>query len=72
MPEVNGKEWSELRYHILAELERINATHVVHSKKLDLIHTDIVILKVKAGFYGAIAGCVVTVLGHLVVFFLSK
>jgi len=56
MPEPNG--WNEWGKHVLAELERLNSQcKELLSLILD-IKTEVIVLKTKAGFIGAIAGAV--------------
>ena len=44
--------------HILSELERQNKKIEALSEKINLVHTDITMLKVKSGMWGAAAGAI--------------
>lgn len=56
MPDTNG--WSEYQKLVLSELERHNGLIEDIRNKLGKIETDIAMLKVKAGFWGALAGAI--------------
>ena len=60
--------WDEWRRHVLLELERLNECHKGLGFKVDNVRTDIAMLKVKSGIWGAIAGMIPT--GVLVVVYL--
>ena len=53
-----GNGWNEWSKHVLAELERLNGCYEKINTKLLEMHTDIAILKVKAGVWGIIGGCI--------------
>jgi len=53
-PEHNG--WNEWSRHVLAELERLNDCYEKLDTKLTDIRSDVIILKTKAGLFGAGAG----------------
>lgn len=61
MAENNTNDWKEWRRHILLELERQGKS--IEDIKVDLskIKTDLAMLKVKAGSWGAIAGGVLSI-----------
>jgi hypothetical protein len=50
--------WNEWSRHVLAELERLNACSRDMNEKLTKIQVDIGMLKVKAGMWGVIGGCI--------------
>ncbi len=56
MPETNG--WTEWRNHVLKELERLNSCYDSLDEKMDDLGKEIVALKVKAGAWGLVAGCI--------------
>lgn len=68
MPDnVNGWEtWSK---YVLKELERLNDCYEKLDKKVDIIRNDIIILKVKAGIWGAFAGAIPVIIMIAVKYF---
>jgi uncharacterized coiled-coil DUF342 family protein len=81
MAEVNNS-WEELRYHIVNALEKLEekddkiANELAQlrdciNKKLNELNADVRELKVKASWYGAIAGAVI-VIASIVFNYLTK
>jgi len=71
------KEWNEWSQYVLLSLERNDLTHAeiirkndeCHAsikRKLDGIHTDMVVLKVKASMFGFLSGSIGTALVILI------
>jgi hypothetical protein len=56
MPEIEG--WLEYRKLILSELERVSRELRDLNQKVSDIHTEIAMLKVKSGLWGALAGAI--------------
>jgi hypothetical protein len=56
MPEIEG--WLEYRKLILSELERVSRELRDLNEKVLEIHTEIAMLKVKSGLWGALAGAI--------------
>ena len=52
------EDWIEYKRLILSQLKKLNETCLTLNSKVDALSTDITILKVKAGLYGAIAGAI--------------
>lgn len=63
MAEVEG--WMEYRKLILAELERLSRDIAAGNAKLDELRLEVAMLKIKAGFWGALAGSVPAVAAAL-------
>jgi hypothetical protein len=61
-PRDDGGGWDEYRRLILAALERLEAAIKELDAKMDLAHTDITMLKVKASLWGAGAGAIASAL----------
>lgn len=55
MPDNGWTEWSK---HVLLELKRLDAGVTALGEKMDKMRTEIAVLKVKAGVWGAVAGMV--------------
>ena len=53
-----GNGWSEWQNHVLAELQRLNSCIERMEKDVTKIHSEIAVLKVKAGLWGALAGAI--------------
>jgi len=66
-----GNGWNEYKRLVLKQLEDLtNKTESVENK-IDLLRTDVTILKVKAGIYGGIAGFVIAVAFQLLLVLLK-
>jgi NADH:ubiquinone oxidoreductase subunit F (NADH-binding) len=50
--------WGEYKRLVLKELEDLNDNYTGLNKKIDDMKEDIIILKVKSGLFGGIAGLV--------------
>jgi len=59
MPENNG--WNEWSKFVLKELESLNSKYETLNGKIDNLREDVIILKVKAGFFGVMGGLVITI-----------
>lgn len=62
---LNGS-FREYRRLILSELERLNTSLLDLHKKVDDLHSEMTVLKVKAGFFGALAGLVPAIVAIIV------
>ena len=64
MPEPNG--WNEYSRLVLSELKRLDESHIELVKKVDVLITDVAVLKIKygliGGFIGAVPGVVALIL----------
>lgn len=54
----DGDDWDQWRNHVLSELRRLGETCEDIQKSLVHVRSDIATLKVKAGAWGLVAGCV--------------
>lgn len=63
--------WSEWRHHVLIELERLNKGQSEMKIEISKIQTNVTVLKLKAGVWGAIAG-MIPVLIMLLINFINK
>lgn len=70
MPDTNG--WNEWGKHVLAELERQNGLIEALRRSTARIETEIALLKLKAGFWGALAGAVPAVMAIAIVIWRAK
>ncbi len=57
--------WPEYRRLVLAELETLGKRADSHSKELQELRSDIAMLKVRSGLWGATAGAIPGVIGFL-------
>ena len=62
-PEQNG--WNEWSRHVLAELERLNDCYNKLDTKMNRLFTEVAMLKVKSGVWGAIGGSMPVIAGVL-------
>jgi hypothetical protein len=62
--EPNG--WNEWSKFVLKELERLNTCYNALDSKVSKIQTEIAMLKVKSGVWGAVAGIIAVVVAVLV------
>jgi len=70
MPDpTNG--WTEWSKYVLKELERLNTCYDSLNEKMNKISNDIMMLKVKSGVWGAIAGLIPVVIA-LILWTLSQ
>ena len=56
MPDING--WTEWGKHVLLELERLNTCYEKLIREQGKTREEIASLKVKAGVWGLVAGCI--------------
>ena len=72
--EVSGSTngWHEWGKYVLKELERLNTCYTSLDEKIDGIQQDIVMLKVKSGIWGAVAGFVPAAIALIIVYIKSK
>lgn len=71
MPSNSTNGWTEWSKYVLKELERLNACYDSLNEKVGKISNDIMMLKVKSGVWGAIAGLIPVVIA-LVLWALSQ
>jgi hypothetical protein len=57
--------WVEYKERVIYQLEELGKKTDTIERKLDALHEDVVVLKVKAGFYGAVGSFIVVVLIEL-------
>jgi hypothetical protein len=57
--------WIEYKERVIYQLEELGKKTDSIEKKLDTLHEDVVVLKVKAGFYGAFGSFVVVIIIEL-------
>jgi hypothetical protein len=55
---MTGNGWNEWQNHVLAELKRLNNCIERMEEDVGKIHSEIAVLKVKAGMWGALAGAI--------------
>lgn len=65
----SGDKWSVWSNHVLNELKRVADHCEKLSSDLGTIKTEIAMLKVKAGLWGALGACVPTVLAVIFIIF---
>jgi Sec-independent protein secretion pathway component TatC len=58
--------WTEWRKHVLLELERHSKLYETMTKDIQAIRADIILLKMKAGLWGALAGAIPVILMILI------
>ena len=71
MPGENGS-WEKYQKLVVHELERLNQCYETLNKRLGKIETDIAMLKVKSGAWGAIMGLITALGAILVKYLLAK
>lgn len=59
MPPNGWAEWSK---HVLAELKRLNGCYEKLDKKLNVLVTEVAMLKIKAGVWGILGGAMTVAL----------
>lgn len=64
MTENNG--WVEYKQRVLYQLDELQKLCNVINNKVDVIKEDVIVLKVKAAFYGAVASAFVAILAKLI------
>lgn len=64
MPPENG--WNEWSKFVLKELERLNHCYENLNKTAGRIQTEIAMLKVKSGIWGAIGGAIPVMIGLVI------
>tara|TARA_Y100000310_G_scaffold234094_1_gene237028 strand:- start:635 stop:841 length:207 start_codon:yes stop_codon:yes gene_type:complete len=57
MTEING-DWYAHKKLVMSELERISSRMGMIEKKLDMLRSDVILLKVKSGVWGLMAGLI--------------
>lgn len=70
MPDGNG--WNEWSRYVLKELERLNHCYESIIKELVIIKSEISALKVKAGVWGLLGGCIPVTITMVVYFFARR
>ena len=55
-PTDNG--WNEWSKHVLAEIIRLDKSIIILGDKVDRLRTEMAMLKVKSGVWGALAGAI--------------
>jgi hypothetical protein len=70
MSDTNG--WAEYKRQVLFQLEELNKVAKELNDKIDSLKEDVIILKVKAGFYGAVGGVVVSIIISLIMHLLTR
>jgi len=63
-------DWKDYQEFVLRELNRLNNNVEKLEEKIDIISTDIAVLKIKAGLWGLIGGAL-PILIALAIYFLS-
>ncbi len=63
--------WNEWAKYVLKELERLNEGQKETNDQMQLLRTDVAMLKVKAGIWGAVAGSIPAI-GTLIIALLLK
>jgi hypothetical protein len=58
MNNIENGNWNSWAVYVLKELERLNSCYSSLDDKIGKIQQDIAMLKVKAGIWGAIGGCI--------------
>ena len=71
MPGAQIDGWSEYRRLVMQELERLGGELNGLKAELGRAHTEIATLKVKAGFWGAVAGAI-PALGAALLWYLAQ
>lgn len=72
MPPQNSNGWSEWSRHVLAELERLDDNIKELTVAVNSLVTEVAMLKVKAGIWGAIGGAIPVAVGLLVYYLRTK
>jgi hypothetical protein len=68
--DTNG--WNEYQRLVLYDLKRLNTEVVILRRELGRIHKEIIVVKVKMGFIGAIGGLVAGSLASFVLWLITK
>lgn len=66
-----GNGWQEWSNYVLKELERLNDCYDKLDSSVQNIHTEIAMLKVKSGVWGAVGGAIPIGIG-LAVWFIKQ
>jgi len=70
MPDNNG--WTEYKQRVFFQLDGLTKQVEILDSKVDKLHEDVIILKMKAWAFGIIGGAFVSVIIQLVLNFLGK
>lgn len=62
----NGNDWSEYQKLVMTELKRLTKECKQLADALAKMHVEIAVIKVRAGFFGALAGSVPSLVAVLV------
>jgi|TARA_Y100000310_G_scaffold289943_1_gene316747 hypothetical protein len=53
-----GEDWNAYKKLVMSELDRISSRIGLLEKKIDLLRGDVIMLKIKSGVWGLMAGLI--------------
>lgn len=67
-----SKDWNQLGELVLSELKRISSASEDHAREMTKIKIELSTLRAQAGFFGAIAGFMCSLIPLVIGFFFDK
>lgn len=55
---MTGEDWNAYKKLVMSELDRISSRIGLLEKKIDLLRGDVIMLKIKSGVWGLMAGLI--------------